>query len=82
MTLNDVGEYKILFKARKNQNDMHPMKKYLSIFITNEIDDENRTELSFETELSSFYITVGQDNEIILPTIEMRKMGLKNATIE
>ena len=57
--LDDVGEYRILVKSKRNKNDKNLVKKYLHIFITENIDDENRTELSFETELPSFKVTIG-----------------------
>lgn len=69
MTLNDVGDYRILVKANQTSTDQKLAKKYLSIFISDQPDDVDRTELSFETALSPFNITIGQSSEKILPSI-------------
>ena len=79
VTLEDAGDYRILLKASQTSggrrlsrtlNDQQPVKKYLHIIIADQIDDPDRTELSFETVLAPFDITIGQSSEIILPNIE------------
>ena len=91
VTLEDVGNYRILVKTYQTSgghrlpqtsNDQHPFKKYLHIFITDQIDDDRRTELSFETTLSPFDITIGQSSEKILPRIKEWLNGLKTVLIE
>ena len=82
MTLEDVGDYRILVKAKQTITDLKPVKKYLFIFITDQIDDADRTELSFETALSPFDILIGQSPEKILPSIKEGLNGLKAVRIE
>ena len=80
MTLGDVGKYRILVKAYQISTNQL-IKKYLFIFITDQPDDADRTELSFETALSPFDITIGQRAEKILPSINERLNGLKAVAI-
>ena len=82
MTLEDVGDYRILVKAKQTITDLKPVKKYLFIFITDQIDDADRTELSFETALSPFDILIGQSPEKILPSIKEGLNGLRAVRIE
>ena len=69
MTLEDVGTYRILLKAYQTTTDQQPVKKYLYLFITADPDDVDRSELSFESALSPFNITIGQSSEKIYPKI-------------
>ena len=82
VTLDDAGEYRILFSARSTQDDQAPpVKKYLYIFINDSFDADN-IETRFESNLSTFSTIVGLPKEYKLPTIEEGTLGLKEIILE
>ena len=47
VTLEDAGDYRLVFKARKSRNDKTLLKKYVHIFVIDQINDYDRTDPSF-----------------------------------
>ena len=56
----DGDDYRILLTARRDENDQHPIKKYLHILFTGQNNVEGRADPSFKADLTPFEITLGQ----------------------
>ena len=59
MTLDDVGNYRILLKVGMDESNPNPIKKYFYILVNNQIDFGNK-EPGFEANLTPFFIKIGQ----------------------
>ena len=59
-SIEDGEDYRILLTARRDENDQHPIKKYLHIRFTGQNDVEGRADPSFKADLTPFEITLGQ----------------------
>ena len=59
-SIDDGTDYRILLTARRDENDQHPIKKYLHILFTGQNDGEERADPSFKADLTPFDITLGQ----------------------
>ena len=59
-SVEDGNDYRILLTARRDENDQHPIKKYLHILFTGQNNVEGRADPSFKADLTPFEITLGQ----------------------